>query len=749
MPTQHASSDPKDNSDKELEIRRDESKGKIYSHLRNRWLVETPEETVRQQYLLALVNEYGYSLDQIGEEVNVTGRGTGKARADFVIWRTAEDKSANKAPFIVIECKSDNVTIQARDYGQGENYARLSGAVFFVTHNSRETKYWRVIKDKLPGYTEEIENIPHSRSTDKEVQELFQKLRVFKEKEFADLLHQCHDVIRNMEKLDPAAAFDEIAKVLFTKVYVERELLTKRRRKNIFSLEFLNDQLGDHPLDDLFQKTKRAYKADKLFGADEKIRLRPATGEEIVGKLERYNLSDTSEDIKGVAFEGFLGRTFRGEIGQFFTPRPIVEFMVRMIDPNENETVCDPASGSGGFLIRVFEIVREKILADADNEYAEFREQLTQDATLTEEEIAKRLKSKFADIQRTLDPKTKNSRLWKLANRSIYGTDANDRMARTSKMNMIMHGDGHGGVHHHDGFLNVNGVFEERFDVILTNPPFGSSLGPEAKITDSDVEIDPELHKFNEKTYGREYVEAYDRVKAAVHKPIASLFKLPKTADAKIKTEILFIERCLDLLKPGGRLGIVLPEGILNNPSLEYVRMFAEDRAYIRAVVSLPDETFLSSGASVKCSLLFMQKFTAAEQDAYDTYATKSFDAAVKKFETERKEGIKLRTAAAEKAKKGTDVSLRKSTKAELIAFKKLMDAKVDEEARQQLKTSFDYPIFMYEAQKVGIKATGAEEENELFPNPAMPADLEKSCLEWYWEFKEDPEAFISKERAI
>ena len=102
--------------------------------------------------------------------------------------------------------------------------------------------------------------------------------------------------------------------------------------------------------------------------------MKPATGEEIVRKLEKYNLSDTSEDIKGVAFERFLGRTFRGEIGQFFTPRTIVEFMVHMIDPQEGEVVCDPASGSGGFLIRVFEIVREKILADADRQYNAFRD---------------------------------------------------------------------------------------------------------------------------------------------------------------------------------------------------------------------------------------------------------------------------------------------------------------------------------------------------------------------------------------
>ena len=449
-----------------LEIKRDEKKGKIWSHVRGKWLLETPEETVRQQYLLVLVNEYGFTLDQIAEEMVLTGRGSASARADFVLWRSARDKADDNAPFIIVECKSDNVAIKPQDYDQGENYARICGAPFFVTHNSRETKYWRIKKDKVPGYTEEIENIPHGDATDKEIEELLAKLRVFKEKEFADLLHKCHNIIRNREKKDPAAAFDEIAKVLFIKVYVERSLLTRRSKTNLFTVDVLKGQIAENPLDNLFQETKRAYAADKIFEDDERINLKPATGEAIVKELEKYNLSDTSEDVKGVAFERFLGRTFRGEIGQFFTPRTIVEFMVHMVDPQEDEIVCDPASGSGGFLIRVFEIVREKILADADREYNVFKAGVEKNASLTEEQRAKTLQGKFTEVQKRIDQQHEGSRLWKLSNRCIYGTDANDRMARTSKMNMIMHGDGHGGVHHHDGFLNVNGIFEGRFDML-------------------------------------------------------------------------------------------------------------------------------------------------------------------------------------------------------------------------------------------------------------------------------------------
>ena len=126
----------------------------------------------------------------------------------------------------------------------------------------------------------------------------------------------------------------------------------------------------------LFDQTKREYKADQIFEPDETVNLKQATAREIVRLLERYNLSDTSEDIKGIAFERFLGRTFRGEIGQFFTPRTIVEFMVQMVEPKEGDIICDPAAGSGGFLIRFFELVREQIMADVDRQYREFKEQV-------------------------------------------------------------------------------------------------------------------------------------------------------------------------------------------------------------------------------------------------------------------------------------------------------------------------------------------------------------------------------------
>jgi type I restriction enzyme M protein len=542
-------------------------------------------------------------------------------------------------------------------------------------------------------------------------------------------------VIRNREKKDPAAAFDEIAKILFIKVWVERELRRKRKRKNLFSVEFLDEQLGESPLDTLFSQTKQAFADDQIFEDDERINLKPATAREIVRLLEKYNLSDTSEDVKGVAFERFLGRTFRGEIGQFFTPRSIVEFMVHMLDPHEGDIVCDPASGSGGFLIRVFEIVREQILADADRQYNEFKSQIDNNGKLSDVKKAERLHDKYQEIQESI-----GQRLSHLSNRCIYGTDANDRMARTSKMNMIMHGDGHGGVHHHDGFLNVNGIFDGRFDIVLTNPPFGANVEPTDKVLESDVTVEPDAERRYRREYGSLYQEAQERVRAAINQPMASLFELPKGPKSKIKTEILFVERCIGLLKPGGRMGIVLPEGIFNNPSLAYVREFVEDRAYLKAVVSLPQDTFVSSGASVKASLLFLQKYTDEEQQRFAETCEHAKEEVEAKYADEiAAEEARLETAI-QNAKDEGDAESRRTLQSELKQYHKEMEAKRISETRALVKSRFDYPIFMYEAEKVGITATGEEDLNELYTNEKQPDGVEKTCLEWYREFLSAPD---------
>jgi type I restriction enzyme M protein len=189
-------------------------------------------------------------------------------------------------------------------------------------------------------------------------------------------------------------------------------------------------------------------------------------------------------------------------------------------------------------------------------------------------------------------------------------------------MNMIMHGDGHGGIHYHDGLLDINGIFPERFDIVLTNPPFGSNVGEDQKVGSTEQTRVPDTEEYLKHCrtrYKAVWEQSHARmVGAAKNKtPILELFEIGKDKPNR-PTEIVFVERCLNLLKHGGRMGVVLPDGNLNNPSLSWLRRWAEGKARLLAVVSLPEDTFKSAEASVKASLVFLQKFSTADEAKWE-----------------------------------------------------------------------------------------------------------------------------------
>lgn len=204
-----------------------EKDGKIYCPLKNKWLVAKPEEKVRQKYIAILVNEYGYTLEQMdqGLKVNNSSRGQGKARADIVIWKSKADKNAKKAAFIVVECKSENVKVRVEDYYQGFNYASWAHAEFFVTTNEKETKFFNVDPTYLPQKLEEVVAIPTAKDVDnaKKIEQIKNQTKTFTREEFTKTLQACHNIIRNNDKLSPEAAFDEISKLLFMKIRYERQ----------------------------------------------------------------------------------------------------------------------------------------------------------------------------------------------------------------------------------------------------------------------------------------------------------------------------------------------------------------------------------------------------------------------------------------------------------------------------------------------------------------------------------------------
>jgi len=768
--------------------------------LRNRWtdVTHKPEEIVRQEWVRRLVVEGDFNLDQLDQEVRSLAHGHGSPRADIVVWPSAAAKVNAEACILVVETKAADGPVLPSDFVQGNSYARVGGAGFLVCATATAHAVYE-LPPGLPAQVREINDWPRKADfgSERRLRKLRDSLRIFDRDEFQKLLVSCHGLLRDAQAMSPDQAFDTISKVLFIKLHIERT-----GNHGTFTTHYLNDAKrfysGVRPLHEtMFDQTKEAYAADDLFD-DNELGISDSTFRELVGKLERFNLSQTGEDVKGIAFEQFLGRTFRGELGQFFTPRPVVDFMVRAMDPREGELACDPAAGSGGFLIRVFDYVRDAISADVAEQkdraveavYAEY-----QDAA-TEKQLAER--DQRAEAARTalnedLAPFLPNgapasTRVGRLARDCIFGTDKEARAARTAKMNMIMHGDGHGGIHCHDGLVNIGGIWEGRFDMVITNPPFGSSVKKSSKVGDTattDVPDSSAYARRQNELYGDAWKAPHAAVKNTRGKSILSLYEVGKGRGGS-KTEILFLERCLNLLKPGGRLAIILPNGNLNGASLSWLRRWVEGTATLQGVVALPMETFRFSGASVSASIVLLQKFTiedgrrwelawaSAEAETSTSFAEQRLSAVSRHAPTLIDGGdADLQGILAEVRHLGGDRVLLEPVTAtttgilrggrittvsgprwtgpsrgEVGALRKRFAERVDEvpllsEALSQLKRdlsdiddehtrslwahvreAFDYPVFMARPSAVGITATGDTGVH-------VPNDLPKVLEEW------------------
>ena len=502
-----------------------------------------PEEVVLEDIVIPFLREdLGYKLiDPRLQRVPVRfGRET--KYADTVVYII---KNSRKIPHIVVETKAPGEPL---DWEQAESYAQRLGAPYFLVTDGK-TWHWYQTGERQ-GESRRIKKAPKPPIyMEKEVLIAFEDLN-----ELQRVVSKCHDIIRNEEGFDPTIAFDEISKLLFAKMQDEREVEQgfkddeNRTSKSDYEFKIGKDELPEEVgtrIKEIFERAKNKY--PEIFeGTTEDIKyikLRFPTIFHIVEELQSYTLQETTIDIKGATYELFIKGTFRGKgLGQFFTPREIVEFMVDMVEPKRKHFVLDPACGSGGFLITCMNRVFDEI----DELYR----------------------------QRGLDnPKQEK---WRFATKHLFGIDINERMTWVAKMNMVMHGDGHGGIFTHDGLKDserieiILDIVKKRggFDIILTNPPFGS------KIKNQDILAGYELGK------GRK----------------------------SQLTEVLFIERCLRLLRPEGILGIVVPDGILSNVQLGYVRKFIRENAIIKAIVSIPRDAFIPYGSGVKASLLFLQK---------------------------------------------------------------------------------------------------------------------------------------------
>jgi len=314
-------------------------------------------------------------------------------------------------------------------------------------------------------------------------------------------------------------------------------------------------QIGTHETaEEVYKRIDKIYQKAKKEDAEvfkEDIRLAPKVVFSVVEHLQEIAIGATDLDTKGVAFERFMEDFFKGKMGQFFTPREIIRFCVEMLAPDKSELVLDPACGSGGFLLNTLDSVR-----------------------------------KFAEDH--YDGWEAKEHWHRFAQNNLYGIEINDQIARVCKMNMIIHDDGHTNVISMDSlehFKNIEnehkGFKKDYFDLILTNPPFGATV------------------KASEKDYLGKYELGKNKDKVRTTQ----------------KTEVLFIERCIEFIKPKtGRIAIVLPDGILTNSSLQYVRDFIMEKTQILAVVSLPQFAFSHFGAGVKSSLVFLRRLGEREK---------------------------------------------------------------------------------------------------------------------------------------
>jgi type I restriction enzyme M protein len=500
------------------------------------------EEDVKIQFLLPYLRERGYLDECVRFEVAAPvqeGRKQKTIFADAVVY--ASPKS--EAPLVLCETKAPDEVLDRRVREQAISYARLLPRIVplvVITNGSQVQVFQTLNKNRIADLPsrEQLQADVVDFVVSKELQEaLRQEARhelfiIDDVHTFKRVLRACHNEIRNNEGFDPVAAFDEMSKVLFCKLYEEKTNPERNRFRSAVFDDTL-DRLGVNVVRQIFDETKNDPKYAGLFAPDASIALQDRTIRRIVEQFEDFDLSLTAFDVKGEAFEYFLSDTFTGGLGEYFTPRNVVEFMVDAIDPKIGDRIIDPFCGTGGFLIYAFEVVSEKIRLQ------EFSE---------EEKVRWRLE---------------------LSNRSLSGSDWKERTSQACKMNMMVHGDGSAGIFKHHGLVDIPGKVEEGlFDTCLTNPPFGAN------------ETDPAILRSFELGSGRRSV---DRM-------------------------VLAIERAVRLVKPGGRIAIIVADGLLDNSSAREVREYIRTHCWVDGVVSLAKATFEGYGAKAKTSILFLRK---------------------------------------------------------------------------------------------------------------------------------------------
>lgn len=671
-----------------------------------------PEEKVQAETFLKLILDYNYPVSRIKQFVPVT-MGREIKEADIVVY--ADEKCMR--PHILVECKRQEVSEAEFQQAieQAYSYAfALPGEVKYVWVTSGiKNEYFEVDKTQntrnqlpdIPQYgVQEIANYKYVYGAEhlpkEDGKQRFFDLSVIDQADLTRRFKQAHEALWAGGQLNPSEAFDELDKLIFCKIWDERK---PRKMGEPYDFQIITiskkEEKDEHKRrlkenDNLYNRVKALYEEGRKRDAEvfrDNIRLTPEKIRTVVSYLESVNLGETDLDSKGRAFETFMGSFFRGNFGQYFTPREIVKFIVDVLPITHDSKVLDTSCGSGGFLLYALNKVRN----EATDYYPNYKNDAKQYA--------------------------KWFPYWHdFAEKNLYGIEINEQISRAAKMNMIIHDDGHTNVITSDGLVS-DATIKERtgnkgfeygtFDFIITNPPFGSNI------------------RQTEQAYLKTYQlgkkeEDWLAVKAKAG---------DNTRDGQ-QSEVLFIEQDYLFLKEGGMLAIVLPDGILTNSSMQYVRTQIEDWFRIVAVISMPQTAFAANGAGVKSSVLFLKKWKKEETDRLvqtkkaieskllkdSDYLAKRllWDKEIKQKQKEKADEIKGKQRISATAAKQTEefkswnVNLLAEYAAKIDDIKTRLTEEYQQSKKQQLQ---DYPIFMAIAEEIGYDATGRKTTtNEL-----------------------------------
>ncbi len=528
----------------------------IFCAKREKWFKAKPEETVRQAFLIWIQETLKYPIHRVGVEWPIQmGQDAEKERADIVIF--SDDACTD--PYIVFELKKPD---SKEGLEQLRSYLRWTGCFFGCWSNGSDYSFQLREDDKEtkkgPYKFRDIARLP---KLGQDLNDILTPLTFAELKPVSDmraLIERLeHDALANAG----VNAFDELFKLFFAKLHDEFRPKRKDKDPVDFRVPTGAPEVIYKRFNDLFQAAKKRPHWDEIFDQGDALKLRGDALRLCASALEPYSLAHTDLDAVDAAFEYLINPEQKGQKGQYFTPRPVVKMAVKMLNPQDGEKVIDPACGSCGFLIHTIRHVQ--------SEYG-----------------------------------WNTAQVYKYANEYLYAVDFDDRLKKVAKTMMIIAGDGKANVfgcssldirewQNSDARKKIGEFSKDAkdgdFDIVLTNPPFAGKVTGKAQLAAFDLYELAVTGALVEEEESEEEEAKGGSEESEPEKPQKSK-KLRKVGG--MKRDILFVERCLDLLKPGGRMAIVLPQGNLNNLGTRALRAYMAGRARLLGVIGLHVNSF-------------------------------------------------------------------------------------------------------------------------------------------------------------